>query len=391
MAKSKEQLEIEKLELKLKRERENRRNLEDQYEQNKFLLQNAKEEIERLVFQVTHDLRAPITVLGQLVEDVLPSLPLKRRNVFLSSVARVQDISNEVLKRHKLGSSESYVDITKHTVDVVSQTSSIVQEKQVLFEDKSEVSISLEVNGLDSKSNEANIREMEFNCILSNLLVNSIDAIIAKGKDGKVAVSVEKTESDFVLVVKDNGIGIKEDDLRTIGKYRKTLKANGNGLGLYSSIHFLKKRGGTFKIESQYGQGTQVTITIPLANSDDKRIQVKQDGLLVVLDDDYIVHESINLCLESKQYNGQVLNFYSESDFRDWFKFAATDDKDSATFVVDGFIDSKFPNGPKIIRDLKISDRSVIFTGRANLIKKMNPPAPVYSKGKEFSDIFQLI
>lgn len=270
MAKTNEQLEIQRLELKLKRERENRRNLEDQYEQNKFLLQTAKEENERLVFQVTHDLRAPITALSQSVEDILPLLSLEKRSLFLSTVARVQDISHQVLATHRDGKGTFEVNFTKHTVDVVSHTSAIVEEKKMLLKEKANVGIELNFNGLRKNKELANIRDMEFDCILSNILVNSVEAIEERGIEGLIHIEVKKETDQYLFKITDNGIGIKEKDLEKIGKYRVTLKKKGNGIGLYNSIHFLSKRGGTFKLESERGVGTTIYFTIPVPHMNKK-------------------------------------------------------------------------------------------------------------------------
>lgn len=388
MEKNRKELEIETLELKLKRERENRRHTEDLYEQTKFLLKSAKDDIERLVFQVTHDLRAPISVLGQSVEDVIPHLPLERRNVFLSSVARVQEISNEVLKKHKVNESKDGVDFTKHTVDVIKQTSSLVQENRFILDKSKNITIDLNLNGLDLEPQLANIREMEFNCILSNLLVNSIEAIQEKKQKGQIHVEVKKDGEFYNLKVSDTGIGIKQEVLYKIGNYRATYKPNGNGLGLYSSIHFLKKRGGSFSIESEYGKSTTVFITIPVAGKEKQKIKIQKDGLLVILDDDYLIHETLRLFLREHNFKGEIMNFYTEAEFRNWFGYSRTEEKEKAFFIIDGFIESDYPNGPTIIDDLKISNQAILFTGRSNLIKLIHPNYPVFNKSDDLTEIF---
>ncbi len=390
MEKSKELLEIERLQLKVNRERKNRRHLEDQYEQNKFLLQKAKKDIELLVFQVTHDLRAPVSVLGQLVEDILPYMPLERRNVFLSSVARVQDISNEVLEKHK-GRATDKVDFTKHTVDLLIHTQSTIDEINVMI-GESPINITFDVQNISEETPLANIREMEFKCILSNLLVNSIEAIESAARDsGEITVALSKQEDQFLLVVKDNGIGIQGEDLPLIGNYGKTLKKNGNGLGLYSSIHFLRNRGGSFNIESEHGVGTSIFITIPVAQTGLYEVSIPKDGTLVILDDDYVIHETCGAYLEANAFEGDVINFYSVDEIKSWFNYLTVKEQQDCFFIVDGFIKSDTPNGPSLVSELGIEERSVIYTGKPNLIPTEGSKAHVVPKTRGFEEFMSIV
>lgn len=73
-----------------------------------------------------------------------------------------------------------------------------------------------------------------------------------------------------VLQIQDYGQGIPEKDLPKIMErfYRvnkaRTRKDGGAGLGLAIVYQIVKKHGGDISIQSQLGQGTTVTITLPM-------------------------------------------------------------------------------------------------------------------------------
>lgn len=373
----------------MERERQHRRHLEDQHELNKSLLQSAKEEIEKLVFQVTHDLRSPISSLGQIVEEILPQLPLDRKNVFLSSIARVQDISNEVLQRHKVSDPMIQINKTKKAVDLISLVKSIVDEKKIQYKSSNEVSFTLSLVGFNEDEKAfANMREVELTCILYNTLENSIEAIREKNiDDGVISLTVEKMSSDYKIIVNDNGIGIEEEKIKDLGKYGVTLKKNGNGLGLYSSIHYLNKRGGDLKIQSIKGEGTTVTISIPVSDLSKKGIKIDPDATLVIVDDDVLIHESIRLLLEDTDFRGDIVDFYTEEEFRSWHHLFGTSSEINTFHIIDGFINSHYPNGPKIACELGLIDNSIIYTGKRNLMPADSDALKVFDKSVLLSDI----
>ena len=257
---------------------------------------------------------------------------------------------------------------------------------------ESPINIYFDVQEINEEAPLANIREMEFKCILSNLLVNSIEAIESAARDsGEITVTLSKQEDQFLLVVKDNGIGIQEEDLPLIGNYGKTLKKNGNGLGLYSSIHFLRNRGGSFNIESEHGVGTSIFITIPVAQTGHYEVSIPKDGTLVILDDDYVIHETCGAYLEANAFEGDVINFYTVDEIKSWFNYLTAKEQQDCFFIVDGFIESDTPNGPSLVSELGVEERSVIYTGKPNLIPTEGLKAHIIPKTRAFEEFLSIV
>jgi signal transduction histidine kinase len=67
------------------------------------------------------------------------------------------------------------------------------------------------------------------------------------------------------LEIADNGIGIPNDQKSKIFDmfYRATEQGEGSGLGLYIVKEMLEKLGGDITIDSEPGQGTRITLSIP--------------------------------------------------------------------------------------------------------------------------------
>ncbi|UTT44095.1 sensor histidine kinase [Exiguobacterium aurantiacum] len=99
--------------------------------------------------------------------------------------------------------------------------------------------------------------------IIYNLFKNAVEAVDAKGADGVVTVTIQFTERDYRFLIEDNGIGMTEAQVKSVGSAFYTTKENGNGLGLYMIREYLKAVNGHMEIESVEGEGTAMMIKIP--------------------------------------------------------------------------------------------------------------------------------
>ncbi len=106
--------------------------------------------------------------------------------------------------------------------------------------------------------------------LIYEIIFNLCDNAIKYNKDGgKVDISVSETESNSVIKVKDNGIGIAPEERNHIFErfYRvdksHSKASGGTGLGLSIVKHAVQYHNGTVTIDSQIGKGTEITIAIP--------------------------------------------------------------------------------------------------------------------------------
>jgi PAS domain S-box-containing protein len=102
--------------------------------------------------------------------------------------------------------------------------------------------------------------------ILRNLLSN---AVKFTQPGGEIHLSALKKGGMMEFCVRDNGVGIKNEDLKKLfrieeGYSRKgTLNEQGTGLGLLLCKEFVEKQGGTIRVESELGKGSAFYFTLP--------------------------------------------------------------------------------------------------------------------------------
>ncbi len=97
--------------------------------------------------------------------------------------------------------------------------------------------------------------------VLLNLLLNSIQAIDAKGF---IKVGLEQNGDNAVITVADNGRGIAPEHLPNIFRPFYTTKGNGTGLGLSLARRIVEEHHGRIEATSSVGKGTTFVVTLPL-------------------------------------------------------------------------------------------------------------------------------
>ena len=103
-----------------------------------------------------------------------------------------------------------------------------------------------------------------FRSVIVNIMVNAIYAV-GGVDDPTVEVSFDKVDGGYEVNVKDNGIGIKDEDKEMIFRPSFTTKKTGSGIGLTISRHIMKNMNGDIRFTSVYGEGTTFTVFVPFA------------------------------------------------------------------------------------------------------------------------------
>lgn len=102
--------------------------------------------------------------------------------------------------------------------------------------------------------------------VINNLIMNALQALPDRGSGIRISVFFDKEEDRVVVTVKDEGIGIPENIMQNITDPFFTTRSNdgGTGLGLSISYAIIKDHNGELLFESKKGEGTTVTVKLPV-------------------------------------------------------------------------------------------------------------------------------
>ena len=104
--------------------------------------------------------------------------------------------------------------------------------------------------------------ENQLKQVFINILKNSIEAMPT---GGTIDVKVKVKEKDKVSICFiDQGSGIPEDRIPTLGEPFYTTKEKGTGLGLMTSYKIIESHDGELRISSKINEGTMVEVILPM-------------------------------------------------------------------------------------------------------------------------------
>ena len=115
---------------------------------------------------------------------------------------------------------------------------------------------------------ELNADKGKMNQVIYNLMEN---AIKYTQEGGRIVVTLDRTTRNAILSVKDNGPGIPQDAIPHIfDRFFRVDKARsretgGTGLGLSIVRQMVLLHGGTIRVESQEGQGSDFIVELPVS------------------------------------------------------------------------------------------------------------------------------
>lgn len=217
------------------------------------------------VANVSHELRTPLTSISGFVETLkIRELDAKNRNKVIDIIEfeteRLKRLINNLLELSEIESIKTTKPLTD--IDITDDVNKIV-ELLTPLSDKKEIKIRLNIEeGLNTIIGNKDW----FRLILTNLIENSIKYTEVKGN---IRINVSNHNSGVKLVIKDNGIGIPEEDLpRIFERFYRVDKSRssiveGSGIGLAIVKHIVILLKGTIEVRSKLGEGTCFIVLLP--------------------------------------------------------------------------------------------------------------------------------
>lgn len=115
--------------------------------------------------------------------------------------------------------------------------------------------------------------ENQLKQVFINILKNSIEAM---PNGGRIDVKIKRKDEDKVSIcIIDQGVGIPEDRIPTLGEPFYTTKEKGTGLGLMTCYTIIDRHDGELKIKSKVDEGTSVEVVLPVSPACTQILQTK--------------------------------------------------------------------------------------------------------------------
>lgn len=234
---------------------------------NQKELERAKD---RFISLVSHQLRTPLSsmrILTQMLANgylgKLTPAQLDYLQKIESSTIRMIQLVNNILGLSKIESGRLSINVTDADISKLIQAQ--IEELDALAASKG-ITVTFATN-IDNQAIPVDV--ILFGQLVHNLLTNAIR--YTTKENTTIEIAFNKTDNEYVLTVKDQGIGIpKAAQSRIFSSFYRAdnaakAQSDGNGLGLYLTKHIVDITGGKIWFKSTEDKGTTFYVSFPLS------------------------------------------------------------------------------------------------------------------------------
>jgi PAS domain S-box-containing protein len=241
-------------------------------------LQKAKEEVSqslekekelgqlksRFVSMASHEFRTPLSavqlsasLIDKYAEPIKSPQISKHVNKIKNAVGNLTTILNDFLSLEKLEAGR--VEPSYTTFDLVKLAEEITEEMQLMAKQNQNI--------LYQHTGTSSTIQLDIN-LLKNCIINLItNAIKYSGENSFIEFNTEINASGCSVTIKDNGIGIPENDQKHLFeaffRAHNTGNIPGTGLGLNIVARYAALMNGRVDFQSNVNEGTSFTISFP--------------------------------------------------------------------------------------------------------------------------------
>jgi GAF domain-containing protein len=239
----------------------------DEIQDKSRQLEEASQHKSQFLANMSHELRTPLNaILGytELMADGAYGEPSEKMLGVLTRLEaqgkHLLGLINDVLDLSKIEAGQLELELSDYCVQDIAQTvrstlEPLAADKKLAF--KLELAADLPPGHGDGRR-------------LTQVLINLVGNAIKFTDAGEVAIKAEANNGSFHVSVRDTGPGISAaDQAKLFQEFQQadnaiTRKKGGTGLGLAISKRIIEMHGGKIWVESQVGQGSTFTFTLPI-------------------------------------------------------------------------------------------------------------------------------
>ncbi|MCK0142621.1 HAMP domain-containing sensor histidine kinase [Aliiroseovarius sp. F20344] len=210
------------------------------------------------VARISHDLRNVLTT-AQLFADRMEGSndPMVKRVVpkLLNSISRAVSLCENTLafgKAEEPAPSLGWVNLADLAGDIFDSERLSAGEHDLSFAEDIPMGLTLRAD------------PEQLYRVLSNLVRNARQAIVASGKPGEIALQAFETDADWQIRVVDTGPGLPKNAREHLFQpFAGTNRKGGSGLGMAIAAELVRGHGGTLDLERTDEDGTAFLVTLP--------------------------------------------------------------------------------------------------------------------------------
>lgn len=212
----------------------------------------------RLTTDIAHELRNPLSILRSHIEAFVDGVWLPSEEKLLKCNDEILRLTRLIDELNELSVVENSLILNRSQHDLVNMVHKVISSFEVLLEDRN---INLDVQLPNEQT--LNYDEDRMIQVLVNLLSN---AVKYSPDQSCIIISLLNEDNQIRLSIKDQGIGISQEDIPYIFErfYRsdssRNRKTGGLGIGLAVTKAILDAHGYHIKVKSELNKGSEFTI-----------------------------------------------------------------------------------------------------------------------------------
>jgi two-component system, sporulation sensor kinase E len=224
-------------------------------EEKQKIIRGKLDMAERISRALAHEVRNPLNNINLAAEQLTSEIDTGNANVYLEIInrnsKRIADLVSELLRG------------TPNIILVDNNLQQIIEESIVAAKDR----ITLKrIKFITNYPKETIIIKADLSKLkiaFLNVIINAIEAV--QPDTGELSIELKKENSMAIVIIRDNGCGIKEENIPHLFEAYYTDKKNGLGLGLSTTYNIIMLHNGSVQVTSKVEEGSRFIISIPIS------------------------------------------------------------------------------------------------------------------------------
>lgn len=218
-------------------------------------LEQTNRELERFIYSASHDLRAPLASIKGVLQlaEAEPEGVNEYLGMIDRSVNRLDSFVRHVIdyfQNHKRFLETTAFELHEVLDEVLEALGGLPQATEL-----SQIGLDKTIHG----------DRMRWRMIFTNLMSNAFKFKDPTKETAQISFEAQTESGNVALTYKDNGLGMDEKTRSQAFEmfFRTSSPSDGTGLGLYIVSQAVEAMGGSIDLESEPGEGTTMSISIP--------------------------------------------------------------------------------------------------------------------------------